>query len=169
VSLRDEQYEEKLQQFRRVEQFFENLEREKRRVNKYQTPDEFKEHLRQHLQRLIWQKLGTREPGGFPDRRSPSLVAPTLELLEEQRRSIQRYFNLFGASFVLALAAALYSLTKASAAPAQTLAGTAVVAIFFAILLGLCWSCDSRCSTVRALLVTRRWEDALKRRREPFA
>lgn len=61
IGLRDPQRREKVEQFERVEQFFAQFRNPDGSlaggVNEYDTPTDFKDLLRQHLEEVVWQRL----------------------------------------------------------------------------------------------------------------
>jgi hypothetical protein len=121
------------------------------------------------LERLVWEKLQSEEARRAlsPSREAghePDTLGPTLELLEDKKNLIQKVFVLVGAVLFLAIVAALFELARVGGGSLLPVALIAVVAVSAAIALGYCLTCDSGCSTVRALLVTRRWQDAIQQK-----
>jgi hypothetical protein len=166
VRLLDQDRAEKEEQYKKVLQFVKAIKERRGGVNEYRKPIEFKEHLRMHLERLVWELC---PPGSAPSRDSANdlgVLRPTLDLLEAKSKLIQKSFILLGVILVSAVGAALFALSRLHLGSLRPVALIAVLATSAAIALGYCWSCDNGCSTVRALLVMRRWEDAVEEKRK---
>ena len=87
IRMRDPEKREKEEQFERTEAFFAQLRAQKRGVNEYATPNDFKPLLRQHLEDILYRRL--RPSDGPGEARPASAVIPA-EYYAWLRRSFEK-------------------------------------------------------------------------------